>query len=1136
MRPLRPTSLLCAAVLGLGTTLVAGTAPATATATAAGTVTIASPALAVQVDTAFPRVVQYTDQATGAVLHGNEDPLTQVNLNGSAQTPTVTSSVTADHVDYTMAFANGDTVKATLSVSGSALTFAVTSIDDAAVPVTSLSIPQHNLVSVRSDQPGATVETTRMNTNTTGTGDTFTPLTSGTAVDAAPQGAMYAILNTGSLAASIATNSYYDSPSGQNAADSGRIQKQTVAKSGYRRAGLWSGDWLHRAAGAAGTEPLPYAKVVVTGDRNADSTVDWQDGAIAFRSIMTSPQGWQDTARRVVQRIPYNFASQATHPFLQTLDETKRVARATDGLGQFVLLKGYGSEGHDSAHPDYGLVGTRQGGAADLNTLIAAGAGHNADIGVHINDTEAYPVARSFDPALLNNGGADKGWDYLDQSYHLNYRLDGTSGKRLARLRQLKAAAPDLKFLYVDTWYGDGYASQALAREINGLGYQLTTEFPDKFEDQSLWSHWANDLNYGGSNYKGVNSQVVRFIRNQQRDDWIAGDPLLGGGTLTAYEGWQGTKDFANFLTTTFTTNLPTKYLQGFTIRKWAANRIDFDGGVSATLSGNTRTISKDGHPVLIGDSYLLPWDQSGESKLYHWSGTGGTSTWNVPASWAQNGTAKLYKLTDQGRVPVTDLPVTGGKVTVTATAKTPYVLYPSAAPAQADAGFGEGGPVRDPGFTSGGLSKWTVSGSASVTRNAAGRSQLTVGQGATSVSQQLTGLTPGTYAASVYVSTATGRRATLAVTPAGGAEQSAYATSSPYRNNVGADEKNGSTTQRMRVLFDVPAGQSTATLALRADAAAGTAGFDDVRVVRTARGPQGGHTFAEDFENVDSGWYPFVVGPAGGAAADPRTHLAQLNAPYTQAGWNGKLIDDVLAGGNSLKSHEERPGLIYQTIPQTLRFEPGHQYRVSFAYQQSVAGDYAFTLGAGTAQVSSDTLPQARTTNTFTRTFTAGVDAWIGMRKLTAETSDTDRDLVIDDLAVDDLGATTSLNLALNKPTTASSAQSADYPATAATDGSATSRWSSAFADPQWIQVDLGSVKNVNRVVLNWEVAYGRAYTVQLSDDGATWRDAYATTTGDGGTDELTGLGGSGRYLRVTGTQRATGYGYSLWEVEAYS
>lgn len=75
-----------------------------------------------------------------------------------------------------------------------------------------------------------------------------------------------------------------------------------------------------------------------------------------------------------------------------------------------------------------------------------------------------------------------------------------------------------------------------------------------------------------------------------------------------------------------------------------------------------------------------------------------------------------------------------------------------------------------------------------------------------------------------------------------------------------------------------------------------------------------------------------------------------------------------------------------------------------------------------------------------------------------------------------------------------------------------------------------------MNRVVLDWEVAYGRAYKVQLSDDGVSWRDVYSTTASDGGRDELTGLNGSGRHLRVTGTQRATGYGYSLWEVEAYS
>src|SRR6266508_1947937 len=198
---------------------------------------------------------------------------------------------------------------------------------------------------------------------------------------------MYAIVNTSQLAASVTSDSYYDSPSGATATENGRVKKQTVDKGSYRRLGIWSGDWLHRASGASfsDTEPLPWAKVVVTGDRNADSTVDWQDGAIAYRDIMTSPQGWEKVAKRPVMRIPFNFASQATHPFLQTLDETKRVALNTDGLGQLVLLKGYGSEGHDSAHRDYALVGRRQGGTAQLNTLINGADALKADIGVHIN-------------------------------------------------------------------------------------------------------------------------------------------------------------------------------------------------------------------------------------------------------------------------------------------------------------------------------------------------------------------------------------------------------------------------------------------------------------------------------------------------------------------------------------------------------------------------------------------------------------------------------------------------------------------------------------------------------------------------------------------------------------------------------
>ena len=47
--------------------------------------------------------------------------------------------------------------------------------------------------------------------------------------------------------------------------------------------------------------------------------------------------------------------------------------------------------------------------------------------------------------------------------------------------------------------------------------------------------------------------------------------------------------------------------------------------------------------------------------------------------------------------------------------------------------------------------------------------------------------------------------------------------------------------------------------------------------------------------------------------------------------------------------------------------------------------------------------------------------------------------------------------NIAQGKPTTASSTENANFPAAFATDGDPGTRWSSAYSDPQWLQVDLG-------------------------------------------------------------------------------
>ncbi|WP_327130903.1 discoidin domain-containing protein [Streptomyces sp. NBC_01343] len=123
---------------------------------------------------------------------------------------------------------------------------------------------------------------------------------------------------------------------------------------------------------------------------------------------------------------------------------------------------------------------------------------------------------------------------------------------------------------------------------------------------------------------------------------------------------------------------------------------------------------------------------------------------------------------------------------------------------------------------------------------------------------------------------------------------------------------------------------------------------------------------------------------------------------------------------------------------------------------------------------------------------------------------------------------------LSQGRPVTASGQENAGTPASAAVDGDNATRWSSQFADPQWIQVDLGAPARLSQVVLRWETAYAKAYRIELSTDGAGWSTAYSTTAATGGvaTHDITG---TARYVRVYGTQRATQWGYSLFEFQVF-
>jgi hypothetical protein len=125
-------------------------------------------------------------------------------------------------------------------------------------------------------------------------------------------------------------------------------------------------------------------------------------------------------------------------------------------------------------------------------------------------------------------------------------------------------------------------------------------------------------------------------------------------------------------------------------------------------------------------------------------------------------------------------------------------------------------------------------------------------------------------------------------------------------------------------------------------------------------------------------------------------------------------------------------------------------------------------------------------------------------------------------------------VNFCSGKTVTTSSNQDANTTGGKAVDANLSTRWSTNFSDDQWIYVDLGVKRDLNRVKLRWESAYGKSYEIKVSDDASNWTTIFSTTNGNGNLDDLS-VSGSGRYVKMRGVQRGTSYGYSLYEFEAY-
>ncbi|WP_158812985.1 family 20 glycosylhydrolase [Streptomyces rimosus] len=127
--------------------------------------------------------------------------------------------------------------------------------------------------------------------------------------------------------------------------------------------------------------------------------------------------------------------------------------------------------------------------------------------------------------------------------------------------------------------------------------------------------------------------------------------------------------------------------------------------------------------------------------------------------------------------------------------------------------------------------------------------------------------------------------------------------------------------------------------------------------------------------------------------------------------------------------------------------------------------------------------------------------------------------------------------DLAYRRPVSASSVETSAFPPSHVVDGRGSTRWSSQYSDNQWVRVDLGGERRISSVRLNWEVAYGKDYDIQVSSNGGNWQtvaERRGRTTA--GTDTITFSTATARYVRMQGITRGTGYGYSLYSLEVFA
>ena len=141
------------------------------------------------------------------------------------------------------------------------------------------------------------------------------------------------------------------------------------------------------------------------------------------------------------------------------------------------------------------------------------------------------------------------------------------------------------------------------------------------------------------------------------------------------------------------------------------------------------------------------------------------------------------------------------------------------------------------------------------------------------------------------------------------------------------------------------------------------------------------------------------------------------------------------------------------------------------------------------------------------------------------------------------DGGATKKDNVVLGEQAYASTGD-----ASQANDGNERTRWETKYEagatdaekDAQWWLCKMAEESEFNTVQILWEGAYAKSFKLEISNDSAAWTEIAKITD-----QKLEGFPylqtisvgeQKAKYLRFTGIARGTNYGYSFWELRAFT